>query len=107
MQKILGQVRRACTDYNMIEDGDVIGVGLSGGKDSLLLVKALAMYSKFSQQKFSIEAIIIDLFNGENDFFKLKKFCEELGVNFTVLNSNIYEVLFEFRHEKKSCILCS
>jgi tRNA 2-thiocytidine biosynthesis protein TtcA len=107
MQKILGQVRRACQDYNMIEDGDVIGVGLSGGKDSLLLVKALAMYSRFSQQKFKIEVITIDLFNGESNYQKLKDFCDDLGVNLTIIKSNIYEVLFEVRKEKNPCSLCA
>ena len=107
MQKILGHVRRACTDYNMIENGDKIGVGVSGGKDSLVLLKALAMYSRFSEQKFTIEAITVDLFNGKSNYKKVQDFCQELGVNLTIIKSNIYDILFEDRKEKSPCSLCS
>jgi len=107
MQKILSQVRRACQDYNLIEENDKIAIGLSGGKDSLTLVKALAMYARFSPQKFTIEVITIDLFNGTSNTSKLKEFCEDLGVNLTVIKSDIYSVLFEKRKEKNPCSLCS
>ena len=107
MQKILSQVRRACEDYNLIENGDKIAIGLSGGKDSLTLLKALAMYSRFSKQKFTLEAISVDLFNGASDYQKLKEFCDSLNVPFTAIKSNIYSVLFEDRKEKNPCSLCS
>lgn len=107
MQKILGHVRRACEDYNLIEDGDRIAVGLSGGKDSLTLLKALSMYRRFSKQKFEIEAITVDLFQGKTNVSLLQQFCDELGIRFTVIVSNIYTVLFEDRKEKNPCSLCS
>ncbi|MGD9901087.1 MAG: tRNA 2-thiocytidine biosynthesis TtcA family protein [Spirochaetales bacterium] len=107
MKKILSQMRKACEDYEMIKDGDKIAVGISGGKDSLTLLKALKMYSIFSPQKFTIEAIMIDMFNGKTDTSKLKEWCKELDINLHVINSNIYEVLFEERKETNPCSLCS
>ena len=64
MQKILSAVRRAVTDYKMIEDGDKIFVGLSGGKDSVLLTAALAAYRRFSPERFTLETITIDMARG-------------------------------------------
>lgn len=107
MQKILSHVRRACEDYKLIEHGDRIAIGLSGGKDSLTLLKALAMYRRFSKESFEIEAISVDLFDGKTDMSKLQAFCDELNVRFTVIKSNIYTVLFEDRKEKNPCSLCS
>lgn len=107
MQKILSHVRRACIDYNLIEEGDKIAVGLSGGKDSLVLLKALSLYRIFSPQKFTLEAISVDLFNGQTDYSPLQKFCEEIDVRLTIIPSNIYDVLFEERKEKNPCSLCS
>ena len=66
----------------MISEGDRIGVGVSGGKDSLVLLKALANYAIFSPQKFSIVAITIDMFAGKSDFSEISKMCEELGVEY-------------------------
>lgn len=107
MQKILGKLRRACMDYNLIEDGDKIAVGVSGGKDSLVLLKGLQMYSVFSKEKFEIEAITIDLFNGKNNLTKLKNFCKGLNIKLTIVKSNIYKIIFEDRKEKSPCSLCS
>jgi tRNA(Ile)-lysidine synthase TilS/MesJ len=107
MQKILGHVRRACEDYHLIEEGDRIAVGVSGGKDSLVLLKALAMFRRFSKNKYELEAISVDLFNGDTNFQALQEFCDELGVRFTAIKSNIYTVLFEDRKEKNPCSLCS
>ncbi len=107
MQRVLSYVRRAVELYNMIEEGDNIAVGVSGGKDSLVLVKALAMLRRFYPKKFDIQAITIDLFEGKSDYSKVKDFMQELNVNYYVVESNIYSVIFEERKEKSPCSLCS
>ena len=107
MRRVLSYVRRAVEMYDMIQDGDRIGVGVSGGKDSLVLLSALATLKRFYPKKFEIEAITIDLFNGESDFSKITDFCNSLNVNLTIVKSNIYSVIFEDRKEKSPCSLCS
>ena len=107
MQKVLSHLRRAVEEYKLIEDGDKIAVGVSGGKDSLVLLKALANYAIFSQQKFSIVAITIDMFAGKSDFSEISKMCEELGVEYHIFPSGIYEIVFEERKESNPCSLCA
>lgn len=106
MQRVLSFMRRACDDYNLISNGDKIAVGVSGGKDSLTLLKALKTYSIFSPQKFTVVGITIDMFN-KGEFEPIKKFCEEIDVEYHVVPSNIYETVFEIRKEKNPCSLCS
>jgi len=106
MQKILSLMRHAIDKYNLIQDGDRIAVGISGGKDSLILAKALKHYSKFSKEKFSVVGITIDMFNkGPNP--EITKFCEAEDIEYHVIPSNIYETVFEIRKEKNPCSLCS
>ena len=88
MQRVLSTLRRAVDEYKLIEDGDRIAVGISGGKDSLVLLKALAIYSKFSPQKFELVAITIDMFAGKSDFSEIKALCEELGVEYHIVNDD-------------------
>lgn len=110
MRKILGKVRRAIADYNMINDGDHIVVGVSGGKDSLALVAALANYQKFSPQKFQITAVTIDLGFNDTDLEQMKtmsNFIEGLGVKHVIEKTSIGYILFEDRKEKSPCSLCS
>ena len=106
MQKILSTMRHACDKYNLIEENDRIGVGISGGKDSLVLIKALKMYQRFSKIKFDIVGITIDMFN-DGKFDEIKAFMEELGVEYHIIPSNIYEIVFLERKEKSPCSLCS
>ena len=106
MQKILSTMRHACDKYNLIEENDRIGVGISGGKDSLVLIKALKMYQRFSKIKFDIVGITIDMFN-DGKFDKIKAFMEDLGVEYHIIPSNIYEIVFLERKEKSPCSLCS
>lgn len=107
MQRILSALRKACEEYNLIEDGDKIAVGLSGGKDSLTLLYALSLYQKYFDKKFSLEAIAIDLSGGKNDYSEIKKFCDKINVNLTIVPSNIFEVVFDIRKEKNPCSLCA
>ncbi|MBO5394318.1 MAG: tRNA 2-thiocytidine(32) synthetase TtcA [Clostridia bacterium] len=107
MQKILGVLRKACETYNLIEENDKICVGISGGKDSLLLLSALARFQKFSPKKFSLEAVAVDLTGGKNDYTQIQQFCESLQVSLTVVPSNVFEVVFEVRKEKNPCSLCA
>ncbi len=107
MQKIQGKVRKALDDYNMIQDGDKILIGLSGGKDSLTLLEAMANLRKYYPKKFDIIAVTIDLFNGKSDFSKIAEFCKNLNVQYEIINSQIYEILFEIRKENNPCSLCT
>ena len=107
MQKILSLLRKACSEYTLIENGDKICVGISGGKDSLTLLKALALYQKFSTEKFSLVAVAVDLSGGKCDYSKIQKFCDELGVELSIVHSDIFEVVFDVRKEKNPCSLCA
>jgi len=107
MQKILGALRKACEEYKLIEDGDKICVGLSGGKDSLTLLSALSRYQKFSPQKFELIAIAVDLSGGKCDYREIEKFCSDIDVPFKIINSDIFEIVFDVRKEKNPCSLCA
>lgn len=107
MKRILGKLRKAATDFNMIQDGDKIAVGLSGGKDSTMLLKALKMYQKFSKEKFELYAITIDMgLEGYNPQ-PLIDFCNELDVPYKIVPTQIGDILFNVRKEKNPCSLCA
>lgn len=108
-QKMLAQFRRAISDYKMIKDGDKIAVGLSGGKDSVTLLKLLVAYRRFSPEKFDILAVTIDLgFNGKpGDFTVLEEFCKELEVEYIIERTQIGEIVFDVRKEENPCSLCA
>ena len=107
MQRVLSFVRRACDEYNLIEDGDKIAIGVSGGKDSLALLKAMALFSRFSPKKFTVVGISIDMFNGKTDFSQIEKLCKELNCEYHVVKSQIYDIVFQERKETNPCSLCS
>ena len=107
MKNIQGLARKAIERWNMIEDGDKIAVGVSGGKDSLTTLETLALLCKYYPKKFTVCAITIDMFNGETDFSKVTQFCHDLGVEHYIVPTHLYEVLFEIRKEKNPCSLCS
>lgn len=107
LQTIMGQARRAIDDYNMIEEGDKIAIGLSGGKDSLTLLHALYNLRRYYPKKFNIIAITI---HPGSDTFKtdeLEKMCKKLGIEYIIYNSNISKVVFDIRKEKNPCSLCA
>lgn len=107
MQKILGKVRKCCEKFNLIDDNDKIAVGVSGGKDSLILLTALANLRIFYPKKFEVVAISIDLFNGKTDYTKLKEYCKKINVELYIVNSQINNVVFETRKESNPCSLCA
>ena len=108
-QQMLSGLRKAITTYKLIKDGDKIAVGLSGGKDSLTLLKLLAEYKKFSPEKFELIAITIDLSfaNQKKDFSELKDFCKSLGVEYYIEPTEIGTIVFDVRKEQSPCALCA
>ena len=106
MQKLIGLVRRCVEDYNMIEAGDRIAVGVSGGKDSLALLVFLAELRKYNHKPFTLEAITIDMGLGM-DYSGIEKLCRELDVPYTVVTTEIAPIIFEYRKEKNPCSMCS
>lgn len=110
MQKILSRVRRAVEKYGMIKKGDKICVGVSGGKDSLVLLSALAHMRRFDDFSYEIEAVTIDngIYGaGDDTFSSVRKFCEKLDVNYTVIKTEIGKIIFEERKEENPCSLCA
>lgn len=107
LQRLLGFTRKAIDDYNMIDDGDRIAVGVSGGKDSLTLLYALSHLRRFYPKKFDIEAITVNMGLKGMDFSPVENLCRELGVNYTVIDTRIGDILFTYRKEKSPCSLCA
>ena len=107
MQKILSTMRKAVERYKLIESGDKIAVGLSGGKDSLVLLKALKMFQRFGVYDYDIVAVTIDIYSGNEDYSHLQKFCDELGVELVIEKTDINQIVFEERKEKNPCSLCA
>ena len=107
MDNITSHVRRCIEDYDMIQPGDGVAVGVSGGKDSLLLLCALHHLRGFFPTPFRLEAITIDLGFDGMDFSPIRELCSRLGVNYTLIKTDIKEVVFDERHEKNPCSLCS
>ena len=109
LQQLMSPVRRAVDDYKMIKSGDKIAVGLSGGKDSIAMLSALAGLRRFYPEPFEIVAVRIgtgiDYDEAEEE--KLQKFVEDLGVTYHVEKTQIYQVVFEERKEKNPCSLCA
>lgn len=109
MKKLLSLTRAAVDKYNMIEAGDKIAVGVSGGKDSLALLYALAKLRDFYPKPFSLVAITLDYqFNGiAEDYTEIEALCKELKVKYIVRRTNLWEVIFKTRKEKNPCSLCA
>ena len=109
LQKLLSKARRAAEDYDMIEEGDKIAVGLSGGKDSITLLYILATMRRFYPKKFEVVAITVDmgLEYDKDEVEALKKLCEELNVEYVIEPTEIGKIVFDVRKEQNPCSLCA
>ena len=102
----MGLVRRCVDDYSMIQEGDRIAVGVSGGKDSLVLLVLLAGLKKYFNKKFELEAITIDMGLGM-DYSAVQALCDKWEVPYTVVKTEIGPIIFDYRKEKNPCSMCS
>ena len=107
LQQLYSYARRAIDDYAMIDEGDRIAVGISGGKDSLTLLYALAGLRRFYPKRFELEPISVDLGLEGMDFSPIEALCKELDVRYTVVHTDIYDIVFNARKEENPCSLCA
>lgn len=107
LQQLLSHTRKAIDTYDMINEGDKIAIGVSGGKDSLALLYALKGLQRFYPKKFEIEAITVSLGFDNFDLSGVKELCDELEINYTILDTDIGDIIFNQRKEKNPCSLCA
>lgn len=107
MKTVLGCIRKADQDFDMIMPGDRVAVGVSGGKDSMLLLEALALYRRFSKKDFTLQALMLTLGLEPFDTSAIEAHCRELDVPLTIQKTDIGHVIFDIRKEKNPCALCA
>lgn len=107
LQRLLSHVRKAVDDYHLIDDGDKIAVGISGGKDSLTLLYALNSLKRFYPNKFEIYAVTVDLGFGNLDLEPIRSLCDFLKVQYTIIGTDIAKIVFDDRKETNPCSLCA
>lgn len=107
LQQLMSYIRRAVDDYHMIEENDRIAVGISGGKDSLALLYGLHGLMRFYPKKFEIHAVTVDLGFDNLNLDKIKELCNQLEVPYTIVKTDIADVIFHQRKETNPCSLCA
>lgn len=107
LQKLLSYTRKAVDEYNMIQEGDHVTVGISGGKDSLTLLYALHGLKRFYPNRFELSALTVDLGFEETDFSPIQNLCDELEIPYHIVKSEIAHILFDVRKETNPCSLCA
>ena len=107
LQQLLSYTRKAVDEYQMIQEGDAIAVGISGGKDSLAMLYALQGLRRFYPNHFDIHAITVSLGYEGFDLSPIRSLCEELEVPYTVIDTEIARIIFDERKEDNPCSLCA
>ena len=107
LQRLLSYTRKAVDEYSMIQEGDHIAVGISGGKDSLTLLYALHGLKRFYPRKFDLSAVTVDLGFADFNLEPIQNLCRELEVPYKIVKSDIYDILFNVRQESNPCSLCA
>ncbi|MCG8484422.1 MAG: tRNA 2-thiocytidine(32) synthetase TtcA, partial [Clostridia bacterium] len=107
MRKILGCIKKAVKNYSMIEKGDVIGVGVSGGKDSMALLYALKLFQNFSPVQYDIKAITLTMGFEAFDLKNIQAFCKTLEIEHIIEETQIGKIIFEERNQKNPCGMCA
>ncbi|MCM1134656.1 MAG: tRNA 2-thiocytidine(32) synthetase TtcA [Clostridium sp.] len=107
LQRVLSYVRRAVDDYHMIEDGDRIAVGISGGKDSLTLLYGLHGLMRFYPAHFTVHAVTVDLGFQNLKLSEIEKLCNSLNIEYTIVKTDIADIIFNQRKETNPCSLCA
>ncbi len=107
LQQVMSLTRKAIDDYHMIDAGDKIAIGISGGKDSLTLLHALNGLKRFYPNSFEIVAITVDLGFKNIEFERIRAMTEEMGVEYHIVTTDISQIIFEDRKESNPCSLCA
>ena len=107
LQRLLSLIRQAVDQYEMIEEGDHIAIGISGGKDSLTLLLGLAYLQKFYPKHFSLSAITVDMGIDTMNLEPIKALCQEIQVPYEIVPTEIGKILFDIRKETNPCSLCA
>ena len=107
LKRLLSYVRKAVDDYSLIDEGDCIAVGISGGKDSLTLLYALNSLKRFYPKHFDIKAVTVDLGFGNLDLDPIRSLCDFLDVEYTIIHTEIAKIVFDERKETNPCSLCA
>lgn len=107
MQKLMSLVRKCVRDYDMLQPGDRVVAGVSGGKDSLALLRLLAELRDHSPIPFTLQAVTLDMGYPEMDFAPVADLCARLNVPYTVKQTQIREIVFDIRKEENPCALCA